>query len=704
MPIHIQEINVNQLGPINQLHLQPGRFNLVYGHNERGKTHLVEFIIRTLFGNADWQLRPEIGQGRVTLCGINGHTPSTFTTNQPNNLLNYLEIGLEDGLPPHLDQLLVVKAGNLHLSNHGQPMDKSFLQAYLSGQNTLELIENRISPTIANAEIKDGLIFGAKRGEIKTQDQLKKKIDKTRNLMDEIDRHYSNANIQLLKQTLDKNKQDLAAQEQARRIENTRIKNQIEQFREALEAIPDHLLSELEHNLLARQIILRDIAEIKEKLHLAEKNSLHYSWVKHAALTWQEISLNQKGKSHQKTLLYVGLGFILAGILASFFIKPIYSAAISFTGILMAGLHFKQKPPVSQRPDDLDMIVKEYQKRFNAPLSDIAALLAKKEALETVFYTAENLKKSVEEKQHQLSLLEKEIEHQMVSLHKTSTDKAQWQSLLEELKFQANALRQKIKHLEQEQIRLGLPETPSGQPAVDSGTLYDPSVIKDLNAERTFLEKEIHDEELLLENLKQRICDLTGTSITTAWEILIEDLRCLNKSLIREYQEITARILAGMAVGMTIEELRGKEDEKIHSGLRSDLFLKPLYQLTGRYDRLYYDGTQLIIGDAYGDYPLSDISTGAQEQALLALRLGFAAKTLKTDQLFLILDDAFQHTDWSRRENMIQQLITLAQEGWQIFYFTMDDHLRDQFISHGEQAFGEDFKFIDLNTSTTHQF
>jgi uncharacterized protein YhaN len=73
------------------------------------------------------------------------------------------------------------------------------------------------------------------------------------------------------------------------------------------------------------------------------------------------------------------------------------------------------------------------------------------------------------------------------------------------------------------------------------------------------------------------------------------------------------------------------------------------------------------------------MSTGAQEQAWLALRLGFASLNMEGQAAFLILDDAFQHSDWKRRPNMVTEVIRLAESGWQVFYFSMDDHISGLF-------------------------
>ena len=96
---------------------------------------------------------------------------------------------------------------------------------------------------------------------------------------------------------------------------------------------------------------------------------------------------------------------------------------------------------------------------------------------------------------------------------------------------------------------------------------------------------------------------------------------------------------------------------------------------TGHYDRVEKEDRELFVANSYGRYRVSDLSTGAREQVLLGLRIGFAAIILAGTPLFLILDDAFQHSDWERRDRLVKKLFALAKEGWQIIYFTMDDHI-----------------------------
>jgi uncharacterized protein YhaN len=105
----------------------------------------------------------------------------------------------------------------------------------------------------------------------------------------------------------------------------------------------------------------------------------------------------------------------------------------------------------------------------------------------------------------------------------------------------------------------------------------------------------------------------------------------------------------------------------------------------------YGDGAVKVLGDA-ADYYLADLSTGAREQVLLALRMGFASRLAGGQPLFMLLDDAFQHSDWQRRERLVGQVLNMVQAGWQVTYLTMDDHLRDLFDTAAKKALDGDYR------------
>jgi uncharacterized protein YhaN len=110
-----------------------------------------------------------------------------------------------------------------------------------------------------------------------------------------------------------------------------------------------------------------------------------------------------------------------------------------------------------------------------------------------------------------------------------------------------------------------------------------------------------------------------------------------------------------------LEEIREQETERIKKGLRQEALIKPMLSITGRYNRIDLEENDLILSDR-GDhsFALADMSTGAREQVFLALRLGFASIGMEGGTAFLILDDAFQHSDWHRRKNLINQTLSLV--------------------------------------------
>ena len=91
------------------------------------------------------------------------------------------------------------------------------------------------------------------------------------------------------------------------------------------------------------------------------------------------------------------------------------------------------------------------------------------------------------------------------------------------------------------------------------------------------------------------------------------------------------------------------------------------------------DGDRIMISSDMGDFDMKDLSTGAKEQVLFALRVSLAKKIMD-NSAFFILDDAFQHSDYDRRPKLIDQLFDLSDAGWQIIYLTMDDHIRNLFL------------------------
>ena len=179
------------------------------------------------------------------------------------------------------------------------------------------------------------------------------------------------------------------------------------------------------------------------------------------------------------------------------------------------------------------------------------------------------------------------------------------------------------------------------------------------------------------------------------WESLIQNLKEKKKRITDEYKQITAEIVGKALVHRVLQKFQRDEDTKINQGLKSPVVLEPLQKITRRYNQLELNGEELIVSDKFNDFSFSDLSTGAQEQVLLSLRIGFSRHLFSKDALFLILDDAFQYSDWERREFLVNQVVELSQQEWQILYLTMDDHIKSLFEKKGKKL-GQNFKTFEL--------
>ena len=200
MAVRIAEIKVESVGPLHSFTMTPAALNLIYGHNECGKTYLVEFLIRSLFKNtSSWELRDIAAErGQVQVAGL-GKEPVPFTlAGKKRKLEDYLH-DANPNLPVNLPRLLVVRGADLEIV-HGDSRisDRTVLRDYLSGAETLDGIERNIKPTVRNATIGNGTIVASRTGEVKEREQALERIKTADNLLARINSDFSGGQAGLL--------------------------------------------------------------------------------------------------------------------------------------------------------------------------------------------------------------------------------------------------------------------------------------------------------------------------------------------------------------------------------------------------------------------------------------------------------------------------------------------------------------------------
>lgn len=704
MSIRIEEINVRDLGPLKGEHSFPlDTFNLIYGKNERGKTFLVEFILRSLFRSSKgWLLRDSNADGKLLLSGINEDSKE-FSPDSRLKLEDYLE-DAQPGLPMNLAKLLVVRGAELNLVKD-KLVDRAILKEYLSSEATLDEIQKSISATVQSARILEGVIEGAKRGEISTHRDKKAQLETVDALFHEIGQLYSGGERVALENRLTEIQTGMKAQDHAKRykafeLSQEEITLEIERIK-----LPDDVIKQAGIDLQSYQIKERDIQSKKNSIAALETVSEHYRWIKNAISEYakREARVDVPTGVHFQVLGWSAIGVTaLLLILTIFNVLPVpHGPGLGLISALASGLFFwldrrerakaqKHAPDI----DELEGIREDFKHRFGASMSSLATLEAKKEELEGAYHKKETLQDLLDKDQETLNLLGVNVEGALAKLGVGLGNAEDWSEVISAAENEARELDRRITQLQRDLSSLGV--DPSDYLEEDPGVSYQKTLLDDLYAQKRDVDDELLRTTEDLESLKQKICRETKDDISTPWDVLLEKLREHRETIADEYQSVTAIILGKILVHDELEILREQEDQKIQRSLESSVVVDPLHHITQRYQRVSLDVDRLIVADKVSNFPLNDMSTGTQEQVLLALRIGCAAHILGKQSLFLILDDAFQHADWDRRERLLEEVVRLGKSGWQILYLTMDDHIRNLFQDQGAKAFKKEFKFYDL--------
>jgi len=187
------------------------------------------------------------------------------------------------------------------------------------------------------------------------------------------------------------------------------------------------------------------------------------------------------------------------------------------------------------------------------------------------------------------------------------------------------------------------------------------------------------------------------TARSQSIEILAEAIEEKKQEYRRQMRENLAPMIAGHVLAEVLESFLELEDQQLKSTLNDPRIRDLIKKFTaGRYETVSMEEEGLFIENETESYALEQMSSGAREQVLLALRMGLASVVCGRQSLFLILDDAFQYSDWQRREQLVLQAVQIVQSGWQVIYLTMDDDIRDRFRTAAEVLDEGMFRLIEL--------
>ena len=729
MAIRIQQLNVKNLGPIHDFSHQFRLINLIYGHNEQGKTYLVEFIYRSLFKNiALLNPRPITASGRLIVSGLRDEEISFSPSSKKK--MEYFWTETNPGLPADFSRLLVVKGGDLDLTpDDPAGLDDQILKNFLSGEMLLGKISAKIRPTDSSAVYEHGKILGIQRGAVKNYVDLSESIQQIDALLQEIQLKISGGRRWELSQEIEGIKKQLRYQELAKKRLALTLSREMEEIEAQLQKIPKEPLDDAER-LIAKYALNQSILKKKEQ-DLSEnlQTTRHYPWLAAAVEEYQKQILLEKRTDDQ-----TGNAWLIAAVLAASLSISLILIQQSYFGIpsilltLLFGFFYIQSYRKQQSNEihkmEIEKIEQNFRERFSTSGAiGLSVLLSKQQALQPAYYSIQQIRNDIRSSTSELEDTSQDIRHLLKKYTNQQIDPKDWQPAIDNLQKKREALETSLHRKEDELSKLDFNEDsdlyftdtildePSSSPVNDEGENLD-DAIAEVNSEQPIYDKarqhelidllkkqqhELNAIDQQMQQLKQAVCTITKSDINIVWEELIERLTEKRAEIVSQYKEVTAAIIAQMQVNCVLDELKQIEGEKIEKNLRSTQVSETLLSATGRYNKIEQDNGDLVLSDSYGKYKLKELSTGAKEQVLFGLRIGFASKLLSGEPQFLILDDAFQHSDWNRRERLTELLANLAKRGWQIFYFSMDDHIKQLFEEKIRPEFQEDFCSIMLD-------
>ena len=129
-----------------------------------------------------------------------------------------------------------------------------------------------------------------------------------------------------------------------------------------------------------------------------------------------------------------------------------------------------------------------------------------------------------------------------------------------------------------------------------------------------------------------------------------------------------------------LSEIEQQDKQKISTLFGPDSIISHYFsQITdGRYRQVEFDQQQEIITvtDNQGtNYTPDKLSAGTHDQLYLSIRMGLADKLLAQPGFF-VMDDPLIKADQQRLEQQLKMLLELADNGWQILYFSAKDEVK----------------------------
>jgi len=695
MTIKINNISIKNLGPIKEFNHKLGKLNLVYGKNGTGKSMLTEFIIKTLFNNTKpWEkenLRELYGcSGKISVEGLtNGLTDFHFTKKEEK--LDDLWQNQDNIIPNDFCNLLVAIDKKLELSSSKEGIDYNTIKDLFSEEPILEKIDDNISKTIKYAEINEDQEISIRNlGEGKEYRNLKEKVNTFQQLQDKIKITYSEADPIIHNKQIKTLKDEIEKLEESKKHKAYILNEKIKNKKKLINAMPDEdIINDLNTCRTLKQTIdqkRKDIKDNEDKIkNHTEFCTMESEYRNLISNEDRDPSLvDNQNKSKYNPYLISSFLFFLLFLFSQFFFNsnhPIYEhipLLPLIISIILAYCFYANKIKVTDdnynrknqiAKDELERIKERFKELTGTELNTIADISTIIENQKSNIAFNDIKRNELIGDRDKFKDLENKLKNEMSD--------EDYKKDIKQLKTERKNISTEIEQLNKELLPLNIDE--SDYLSNDNGVKYSNQDYEDKTQDLENKKEELQTYADTINELKADLCKLTSNTVTYRSEIdeIIQDFDKENEEENKKFKNLEAEIIAQNTVHKVIKDLKDQEFDKIKTAIESKEMKKYLKLMT-RFNNISFDNVEdkkILISSNTEELKPLDLSKGEKETVMLAMRVAFCAKLIKKNHLFLVLDNVFQNCDSDVRENLVDSLIKIVEEGWQILYLTMDDHI-----------------------------
>jgi uncharacterized protein YhaN len=683
MGISIDGMKVTR-GSLDRFKMDFSGITIIYGENQSGKTSIYETLEACIVRPKDRKKMNHRGGDfpaglSYALLNINGNKKKLTLSNR-DSIYDYAESDVPETILSV--RPFMVRGSHAGFTSDGHGMDVEMLKEILVRREALAPIKDKITPAAKDdgVEISDGILIGDKRyKEVDKSNNILKGIHKCGFLLNELDAAMSGGNIRSKYRELEALKKERDRLDKAQCYYAYYLQNQIKELQKQKNRYDEEKLREVSEHLSTIAYLSKDTSneDLVKKLEQLEHLLV---WIQKAKKRIDELEkeIDHKNDSTPEQLTYA-LVTLVAGTLAAILIDI---AAISALGagaaafFVWRGMHAHSTyAPVRLHKQDIDEVYRQAQEEHAIKAASTVDLSTEQSIVERKITEINTQIKSKQQEEQNRINLETEIKNFFLSnglKYPNTLDEAR--TIIGSIKKELQYINEEIKTLQGRLEGMAIDE--KDYITEDPGTSPDYSRLREVREEILSLNEEIKELEKPKKDAWEKIQGFLKLESPTTWEELVPEIQKKRDELIRGYKYWIAKYVAKRACHEVLTEQDASINTMLNEVLSSEVFSNKLKQFTGNYvSMIITDEGNVGLQTTDGDTHLLDqVSSGAREQAILAIRLGLSERFFGEESLFLMLDDAFIFSDDAHAREIIKTLVELhVRDGWQIIYMTKDD-------------------------------